>query len=296
MKLTKKYYLAAGLCLSLALSGCSNEENKTSQTQPKEVKAVQQAQPEKTAPSQAHVAQQNEPVELKGTVVETFDSGGYTYLQIDTGSKKIWAAISQAKVTVGDEISLKGGVVMPNFYSKTLDRTFEEIIFSSGIQGAAAEAHASMTEPQGMGGMGSGFAGAMKSEGGRMATQQPEEAVSAGSSKAIVPFQDLKIEKAEGENGRTVEEIYLQAADLDGKKVKIRGKVVKISHNIMGKNWLHIQDGSGNPMQNSHDLVVTTAAAPEVQSTVLVEGIVAKDKDFGAGYQYLVIVEEAVVQ
>ncbi|MEA3546504.1 MAG: DNA-binding protein [Thermodesulfobacteriota bacterium] len=296
MKLTKKFYLAAGLSLALALSGCSKEENKTSQNQPEETKTVQQAQPEKTAPSQAHDARQNEPVELKGKVVETFDSGGYTYLQLDNGSKKIWVAISQTKVTVGDEISLKGGVVMPNFYSKTLDRTFEEIIFSSGIQGGAAEAHASAMKPQGMGGMGSGFAGAMKSEGGRMAMEQVEKAVSGGSAGAIVPFHELEVEKAEGENGRTVEEIYLQAADLDGKKVKIRGNVVKISHNIMGKNWLHIQDGTGNPMKNSHDLVVTTAAAPEVQSTVLVEGTLAKDKDFGAGYQYLVIVEDAVVE
>ena len=244
----------------------------------------------------AHDAQQKETVELKGTIVETFDSGGYTYLQIDNGSKKIWAAISQAKVTVGDEVSLKSGAVMQNFYSRSLDRTFEKIIFSGGIKGDAAEAHATMTKPQGMGGMGSDFASAMKSEGGRMATQPPEEAVSAGSSKAIVPFQELEVEKAEGKNGRTVEEIYLQAADLDGKKVKIRGKIVKISRNIMGKNWLHIQDGTGNPMKNSHDLVVTTTAAPEVQSTVLIEGIVAKDKDFGAGYKYLVIVEEAVVE
>ena len=296
MKLTKKYYLAAGLCLALALSGCSSEESKTSQNQPEEVKTAQQAQPGKTAPSQAHDTRQNDAVELKGTIIETFDSGGYTYLQIDNGSKKIWAAISQAKVTVGDEVSLKSGAVMQNFYSKTLDRTFEEIIFSGGIQGAAAEAHASMAEPQGMGGMGSGFASAMKSEGGRVAMEQVEKSVSGGSAGAIVPFHELEIEKAEGENGRTVEEIYLQAADLDGKKVKIRGKVVKISHNIMGKNWLHIQDGSGNPMKNTHDLVVTTAAAPEAQSTVLVEGIVAKDKDFGAGYQYLVIVEEAVVE
>ena len=295
MKLTKKFYLAAGLSLALALSGCSKEENKTSQNQPEEVKTVQQAQPEETAMAPAHAAQQYETVELKGTIVETFDSGGYTYLQLDNGSKKIWAAISQAKVTVGDEISLKSGAVMQNFYSRSLDRTFEEIIFSGGIDGGAAEAHASMTGQQGMGSMGGGFASAMKSEGGQM-RQPADEAVSAGSSKAIVPFQELEVEKAEGENGRTVEEIYLQAADLDGKKVKIRGNVVKISHNIMGKNWLHIQDGTGNPMQNSHDLVVTTAAAPEVQSTVLIEGIVAKDKDFGAGYQYLVIVEEAVVQ
>ena len=295
MKLTKKIYLAAGLSLALTLSGYSSEESKASQSQPEGVKTFQQAQPETTAASPAHDTQQNETVELKGSVVETFDSGGYTYLQLDNGSKKFWAAIGQTKVTVGDEISLKNGTMMQNFYSRSLDRTFEEILFSAGIEGGTAEAHASMTGHQGMGGMDSGFASAMKSEGTQM-RQQADQAVSSGSSKAIVPFQELEVEKAEGENGRTVEEIYLQAADLDGKKVKIRAKVVKISHNIMGKNWLHIQDGTGNPMKNSHDLVVTTAAEPEVQSTVLIEGIVAKDKDFGAGYKYLVIVEEAVVQ
>jgi hypothetical protein len=113
--------------------------------------------------------------------------------------------------------------------------------------------------------------------------------------QAVSPLQELAVEKAEGENGYTVEEIYAQAADLAGKKVKIRGKAVKISPAIMGKNWIHIQDGTGNPMNNSHDLVVTTNDMPEKDSIILVEGVLAKDKDFGAGYMYNVIVEEAVV-
>ena len=119
--------------------------------------------------------------------------------------------------------------------------------------------------------------------------------MSGGSMQAVSPLQEISVEKAEGENGYTVEEIYNQAADLAGKKVKIRGKAVKISPAIMGKNWIHIQDGTGNPMSNSHDLVITTNDMAEKDSIILVEGILAKDKDFGAGYMYNVIVEEAVV-
>jgi hypothetical protein len=122
----------------------------------------------------------------------------------------------------------------------------------------------------------------------------PEEA-SGGSVKAITPLQEIKVEKAEGENGYQVEEVFASAADLAGKKVKIRGKVVKVSPGIMGRTWIHLQDGTGNPMNNTHDLVVTSAEVPELNTIVVVEGELAKDKDFGAGYFYSVIVEEATV-
>lgn len=288
-------YLTAGFCLMLAFTGCSNQESKEKTAESQEAKpAVQQVQPE--AAQQAH-APQPESSALQGTIVESFDSAGYTYLQIDNGAEKIWAAISPAKVAVGDEISLHTGAVMENFYSRSIDRTFEKIVFSSGIKGAAAPAHGAMMASS-HGKAESGFMDAMKSEGVQYPMPQGAGAASLGmgSSKAIVPFQELKVEKAAVENGVTVEEVYLRAAELNGQKITIKGKVVKFSPNIMGRNWLHLQDGSGNPMKNTHDLVVTTAAVVEQDAVVQLEGILATEKDFGAGYFYAVIVEEAVLQ
>jgi hypothetical protein len=62
---------------------------------------------------------------------------------------------------------------------------------------------------------------------------------------------------------------------------------------IMGKNWLHVKDGSGTP--GSDDLVVTTQIEAKIGDTVLVNGTLVTDKDFGSGYRYDVIVEDAEV-
>ncbi len=99
------------------------------------------------------------------------------------------------------------------------------------------------------------------------------------------------IKKAEG--GKSIAEIYAAKAELGGKPVKVRGKVVKYNANIMGKNWLHIQDGTGTA--GSNDLTVTTTAQTNVGDTVLVTGTVSANRDFGSGYKYGLIIEDANV-
>jgi hypothetical protein len=116
---------------------------------------------------------------------------------------------------------------------------------------------------------------------------------SGGSQAAAAAAEDVKIEKAEGENAYTVGEIFAQRKDLNEKKVQIRAKVVKVSPMIMGKNWWHLQDGTGDAASKTHDLVVTTMAEAEKGAVVLIEGTVAADRDFGSGYRYDVIVEDA---
>jgi hypothetical protein len=118
---------------------------------------------------------------------------------------------------------------------------------------------------------------------------------SGGSSSAIVPLAGAKVERSTAENGYTVGELFARAADLNKQKVTVQGQVVKISRNIMGRNWIHIQDGTGDPMKNTHDLVITSSALVEKGSVVSLEGVLAADKDFGAGYRYDVIIENAVV-
>ena len=103
----------------------------------------------------------------------------------------------------------------------------------------------------------------------------------------------IEVAKAEGANGRTIAELYAGKGDLSGKTVALRGQVVKYNSGIMGKNWLHLQDGTGDADTGSNDIVVTSLDTAVVGDTVLVEGTVAVDKDFGAGYLFAVIVEDA---
>ena len=92
---------------------------------------------------------------------------------------------------------------------------------------------------------------------------------------------------------QTVADIFTKKAELSGKPVKIRGKVVKFSPEIMGKNWIHVQDGTGEAGKN--DLTVTTSSTAQIGDTVLITGTLATDKDFGYGYAYDVIIEDAEV-
>ena len=210
------------------------------------------------------------PGSVNGTVVETMNTGGYTYVQVDTGKEKIWAAAPEFQVKVGDLVTVPTGMLMRNHHSKTLNRTFEQIYFVGKISVAGAD---------------------------QSTPQVPASAKTAGAPhENIVPdapsdmdFSGIK--KPEG--GKTVAELYAEKDSLAGKEVTVRGKVVKFSPNIMGTNWIHLQDGTGG--EGTNDLTVTTDAKVAVGDTVLVKGVLAADKDFGYGYKYAVIVENSNV-
>jgi len=115
---------------------------------------------------------------------------------------------------------------------------------------------------------------------------------SAGVAAKPISFDFSKIVKPKG--GKTVQEIYQEKDRLKGKAVTLRGKVVKYNEAILGKNWLHLRDGTGKEPAN--DLTVTTQTKAKVGDTVLVEGNVSLDKDLGSGYRYDVILEDAKVK
>jgi hypothetical protein len=106
-----------------------------------------------------------------------------------------------------------------------------------------------------------------------------------------------KSEKPSTEKIYKVSELYKGKTTLDKQKVTVRGKVVKVSAGIMNKNWIHLQDGSGSPAKKDNDLTVTTSEdLPAIGKVVTVNGTLAKDKDFGSGYFYQVIVENATIK
>jgi hypothetical protein len=120
----------------------------------------------------------------------------------------------------------------------------------------------------------------------------------SGGSKAAVSAKDAKVSvaKATGANAYTVQEIFANSAKLNKMKVVVRGKVVKVSAGIMGKNWIHIQDGTGTQANKNHNLVCTSQDMADVDDVVTVSGVLAKDKDFGGGYKYSAIVEDATIK
>ncbi len=113
---------------------------------------------------------------------------------------------------------------------------------------------------------------------------------SAAPAAPKVNFSNI----AKPKGGKTVQEVYRDKANLKDKQVTLRGKVVRYNEAIMGKNWIHLRDGTGTAPAN--DLTVTTQAKARVGDTVLVEGKVTLDKDLGAGYKYDVIIEDAKVK
>jgi hypothetical protein len=144
------------------------------------------------------------------------------------------------------------------------------------------------------------LAGCAKKEPAADAAKAPEAAAATqpqmpADHPAATPAQEVDltgIAKAEG--GKTVAEVFAEKDALGGQKVTVRGKVVKVNAGIMNTNWLHVRDGSG--AEGTNDLTVTTAGnVPGVGDTVLLTGTVALNKDFGMGYSYDVIVEDAEV-
>jgi hypothetical protein len=111
------------------------------------------------------------------------------------------------------------------------------------------------------------------------------------TGKPDVDKENIKVEAIEG--GITIGELFANRSNYDAKKVMIRGKVVKTNYGIMGKNWIHIQDGTS--FDGKYDLTITTLEEGIVINNVVTfEGIIALNKDFGHGYKYEIILEEGV--
>ncbi|MBE9535843.1 MAG: DNA-binding protein [Proteobacteria bacterium] len=219
--------------------------------------ACQKETPQDTAPIESNVGV---PAAEGGTVVTTMDAGGYTYVELESNGSKFWAAGPSIKVKVGDKVTLGPGSIMQNFQSKSLDRTFESILFTGAIIIDAA-----------------GQASGGQSAGG-----------GAASAEAAAPAKG-DIAKAEG--GYTVEEVFTKKAELGGKTISVKGKIVKASGFIMNANWYHIQDGTG--AEGANDLVVTSQDTIEAGSIVVAKGPLTLNKDFGSGYKFDLIMEEA---
>jgi len=252
---------------ALILTGCgANAETKTtSDTNTLPANHPQVAGAENPAPAADEGATGNQT--LTGKIAETMSGGGYTYMRITSDSGDTWAAVPKADVKVGDEVTITVQMTMNNFESTALNRKFDSLAFATmGAEPASPHGGA-------MGGMGMGMG-------------------AGHGTQTEVDVDNISVEKAEGANAKTVAELWAERTTLKDSKVVVRGKVVKFLPSIMGRNWVHLRDGSGTAEKADNDITVTTDATVNVGDVVVATGVVRIDKDLGAGYSYPVILEE----
>ena len=276
--------LASALVLVAAVAGCKKSEPVTAApiAAPGAPQAAAQAAPSAPAAEGAQAGNS-----VKGKILEKAEAPPYTYLKLATDKGEVWAAVPETKLEKGAEATVVNAMPMTGFESKTLNKKFDLVYFGTlaGAPGAAPMGGAPAAGP--MGGAMGGAAGGMEGGVPNVAAQH------ANVSKADVG--NVKVDKASGADARTVAEVYAQKKALAEKPVTLRGKVVKYNGGIMGKNWLLLRAGSGKAEANDNDLTVTSDGVAAVGDVVVIKGVVRIDKDFGAGYAYPVIVEDAKI-
>ena len=184
-----------------------------------------------------------------------------------------WVAIPQTTAKVGDTVEFQPGIEMGAHFSKSLQRTFPNIVFSGGIKGEKPKEDKEVAARKQAAHSGVGLDTSKEGGGDGLAA-------------------NIKVSKASGDNAYTVEEIFANRATLANKRVAVRGKIVKASKGIMGTNWYHLRDGTGDATKKSNNLVVTGRTEMMLGDTVTATGTVHLDRDFGSGYFYETIMEE----
>lgn len=192
-------------------------------------------------------------------VKEVLQAGNYTYLHVNERGIEKWLAVPSMIASEGDVYYYRGGMVMENFESKDLERVFESVLFLEQV-------HTTPPGPE---------------------KETVPETPHSGTVEAIK--MNFSVDPAE--DGITIAELYSDKKIYEGKTVKIRGAVTRFNPSIMDRNWIHLQDGS--EYDGKFDLTVTSNQAVEPGNVIIVEGKISLNKDFGYGYYYEVLMEDA---
>ncbi|OFX20050.1 MAG: hypothetical protein A2033_01725 [Bacteroidetes bacterium GWA2_31_9] len=206
----------------------------------------------------------NETDNNKIIVKEVLQTGEYTYVNGTVGDKDQWFAIPTMDAKVGDTYYYEGGLVMNNFESKDLKRTFDNILFLEGLSTNPIDKNAEQKE-----------------------VSQTAHAAAKNLEKVVGTLTPV-------EGAITIGELFTNKKNYADKSVKVNGVVVKFSEGIMNKNWIHLQDGTDG--DGKYDLTITTLEIVAVGDTLSLEGKITLDKDLGMGYFYEVIMEDAVAK
>lgn len=201
----------------------------------------------------------------KVVVQEVLHTSKYTYLNVTEDGLMTWIAIPKKEVKKGGTYYYRGGLKKTNFKSVEYDRVFETLYLVSDV-----------SEDPGMSDMTAGGS--------------PHANMSADAGDAPIE-QNTKIDPVTG--GITIAELLENRKKYEGKTVRIKGRCVKLNNMIMNRNWIHLQDGTLK--DKSIDLTITTTENIALGAIVAVEGIITLNKDFGAGYKYDIIMEDATL-
>lgn len=206
-----------------------------------------------------------------GQIISIENAMGYQYLKVKEDEKEIWVAIANAPVKVGDKIGYDKQTVMKDFKSKSLKKSFKEIIFASEVYLPEKERTPIKN---------------LKDILGLDKSKETVKETHPIVTKPAKPFVEKEF--------YTVEEIFMWRTFLNKKIIKVKGKVSKVSKQIMKLDWVHIQDGTGNPDKNTEDLVFTIKEMKlKAGDSVIATGKLIIDKDFGYGYFYKVMIQES---
>ncbi len=200
--------------------------------------------------------------EHKAVVEEVLQTNSYTYLKVDENGKISWLATVKQELNTGTTVFYKADLEMNNFESKELNRTFDSIFFVSSISDKPLQSGMSL----------------MKGA----SAEHPKTA----------PAADISVEQPQG--GVSISKLSANRAAYEGKTILVRGQVTKYNPSIMNRNWVHVQDGTEDG--GTFDLTITTHDVVKMGDVVTFKGKVVLNKDFGAGYKYDIIMEEASLQ
>ena len=195
--------------------------------------------------------------------LEILQAERYTYMHVVEKSDTFWIATSKMEAKKGSKYFYRGGLMKTNFESQEFKRVFDKIYLVSSIIDASAHP----------GGNGSQMP---------VAGAAPEVKVNAKEIKEVAGAIKLPA-------------LLKGMKNYEGKTIVVTGKAVKVNNGIMGRNWVHVQDGSKHDGKLS-DLTVTTNANVALGSNVTFEGKIVLNKDFGAGYRYDILMEEGQIK
>ena len=196
-------------------------------------------------------------------VSEVIQGGSYTYISATENGIAKWIAVAKQEVNPGEVLYYYDALPMENFHSKEIDKTFDVIYFVNKITKTPGAEQSAMT-------------------GGMPASHQGK-----------VEASDAEVEITKAESELSIADVFANKAEYSSKEFEIKGAVVKVNEQVMGKNWVHIQDGTG--AGGNFDLTITTQANVKVGDVVTFKGKLTLEKDFGAGYFYEVIMEDGTL-
>ena len=206
-----------------------------------------------------------------GKILSIQNAMGYKYLKVDENGTELWVAIANAPVKVGEKIGYDKKTIMKDFKSKSLGKSFKEIIFASDVYLPEKSESAPIKDLQDMLGL---------------SVPQPKTAKIIEEEKPAKLFEQKAF--------YTIEEAYMWKNSLKGKTIKIKGTVHKVARGIMKLDWVHLEDGTGSADKMNDDIVFTIKNANvKAGDKVIATGKVVVDKDFGYGYFYKIIVQES---